>query len=182
MSIRSEGRVQYERGRMPPDIGEEADGLWAPPPDRRTVVEEARGRGADGRRYEQVDVDRTSSGLSSCAYTDRHWAFDVREYVMMGTVWLAATVGWYACALLLASPEYQPLQWRAVGFTYALVVVLVTVLLNGLDSPGRVFVWTALLLPVVWAAATVSVFVSPFWGPPVACAAPFIIGLLGSWT
>ena len=180
MRTRSAGRVQRGRGRMPPDIGGEADGLWAPPPDRRTVVEEARGCGADGRTHDRVDVARTSSGLSSCAYTDRHWAFDVRDYVMMGTFWLAATVGWYACALLLASPEYQPLQWRAVGFTYALVVVLTTVLLNGLDSPGRVFFWTAVLLPVVWGAATLSVFVSPFWGPPAVCAAPFVIGLLAS--
>lgn len=175
-------RARREGWEMPPDIGGPTDGLWAPPADRRTVVEETLVRGSDGRRHTHVAVKSSSSGLSSCAHTDRHWAFAVRECVMMGMVWLVATLGWYTCALLLTLPPFQAFQWKAVGITYCLVVVLIAVLLNGLDTAGSVLFGTAVGLPVLWALAALSVFISPFWGPPAVCAAPFVIGLLGSWT
>lgn len=180
MRMRSGDRAGCEAAETPPDIGGATDGLWAAPSDCRTVVEEVRGWGPNGRRLDRVDVDRASSGLSSCAFGKRHWAFAVRDWVLMGMVWLAATVGWYACALLLSMPEYQAFQWKAVGFTYALVVVLITVVLNGLDEAATVLRWTAVGIPALWSVATLSVFASPFWGPPVVCAAPLVLGRLGS--
>lgn len=179
MSANDSRRAGEQASRAFDGTSGPSDGLWAAPSDRRTVVEEARGRGPGGRNLDSVTVDRTPSGMSSCAYAGRHWAFAVREWTLMGAVWLAATLGWYACALLLSMPPFQAYQWRAVGSTYALVVIVVTVLLNGLDTPGRVFFGAAVGLPVLWAVATLSVLLSPFWGPPVVCASPFVFGLFG---
>lgn len=179
MSTRSRKRVRYGT-ETPPATGGPEGGLWAPPADRTTIVEEERRRGPGGRRLNRWEVTRTSSGMSTCAYSDRHWAFSVRDWVLMGMVWLAATLGWYACALLLSMPEYQAFQWKAVGTTYALVVVLITLVLNGLDDAARVLRWTAVGIVALWAVATLSVFISPFFGPPAVCAAPFLLGALRS--
>lgn len=179
MSTRSRKRVR-DGAETPRGSNGPEGGLWAPPADRTTIVEEERRRGPGGSTLNRWDVKRTSSGLSTCVYSDRHWAFSVRDWVLMGMAWLAATLGWYVCALLLSMPEYQAFQWKAVATTYALVVVLITVVLNGLDDVAAVFRCTAVGIMALWAVATLSVFISPFFGPPAVCAAPFLLGALGS--